>query len=85
MQVTGNDEQQIITIHDRAGVHDAANTFPDDDLADLREAGYLGAFVPEAFGGAGLTLEQIAAEEAPPDSLLLAWQCLLLDLGRPAA
>lgn len=30
-------------------------------------------------------LEQIAAEEAPPDSLLLAWQCLLLDLGRPAA
>lgn len=30
-------------------------------------------------------LEQIAAEEALPDSLLLAWQCLLLDLDRPAA
>lgn len=43
---------------ERAGVHDRDNTFPQGDLDDLREAGYLGILVPTERGGAGLTLAQ---------------------------
>ena len=46
---------------DRAADHDRENTFPHDDLAELRERGYLRAFVPTDRGGAGLGLEQVAA------------------------
>lgn len=45
----------------RAPVHDQANTFPDDDLADLREAGYLSILVPSDLGGAGLGLAEASA------------------------
>jgi len=45
----------------RAADHDRENTFPHDDLAELRERGYLRAFVPEHRGGAGLGLEQVAS------------------------
>ncbi len=54
----------LAAIHDRAARHDADNTFPDDDLADLEAAGYLKAFVPAELGGAGLTLEEVAREQA---------------------
>lgn len=54
----------LATIHDRAAGHDRDNTFPHDDLADLRAAGYLAAFVPEELGGAGLSLEEAAREQA---------------------
>jgi alkylation response protein AidB-like acyl-CoA dehydrogenase len=53
----------LATIHDRAAGHDRDNTFPDDDLADLRAAGYLLAFVPAELGGAGLTLEEVVREQ----------------------
>lgn len=53
----------LATIRDRAAGHDRDNTFPDDDLADLRAAGYLLAFVPSELGGAGLTLEEVAREQ----------------------
>lgn len=45
-------------IRERAAVHDRENTFPHDDLDDLREAGYLGILVPEDRGGSGLSLAQ---------------------------
>lgn len=48
---------------ERAPVHDRENTFPHADLDELRAAGYLRAFVPEALGGAGLTLEEVAREQ----------------------
>lgn len=51
-------------IRERAPGHDRDNTFPHDDLDDLRAAGYLRAFVPERLGGAGLTLEEVAREQA---------------------
>ena len=54
----------LAAVHDRAAAHDADNTFPDDDLADLKAAGYLRAFVPVDLGGAGLTLEEVAREQA---------------------
>ncbi len=53
----------LATIHERAAGHDRDNTFPEDDLADLRAAGYLRAFVPTELGGAGLTLEEVAREQ----------------------
>ena len=56
-------EDLLATIHGRAAEVDATNTFPDADLADLRDAGYLAAFVPAEFGGGGLTLEQVCAEQ----------------------
>jgi alkylation response protein AidB-like acyl-CoA dehydrogenase len=51
-------------VHARAPGHDRDNTFPHEDLADLAAAGYLRAFVPERLGGAGLTLEEVAREQA---------------------
>jgi len=53
----------LARIHERAPRHDRDNTFPHDDLADLRAAGYLTAFVPQRLGGAGLTLEEVAREQ----------------------
>ena len=53
----------LARIHERAPVHDAENTFPHADLADLVEIGYLTAFVPERLGGLGLTLEEVAREQ----------------------
>lgn len=63
------DGRQVLTedllqrIHDRAARYDAENVFPHEDLEDLRAAGYLTAMVPERFGGAGLTLEEMTREQ----------------------
>lgn len=40
-------------IRERAAAYDRDNAFFDDDLAELRDAGYLTAFVPEELGGLG--------------------------------
>ena len=59
----------------RAAVHDRDNTFPDDDLAELRDAGYLAVLVPRELGGAGLglveasVLQQRLAGAAPATAL----------------
>ena len=45
---------------ERADVYDRENRFFDEDLAELTEQGYLTVFVPEEFGGAGLSLEQVS-------------------------
>jgi alkylation response protein AidB-like acyl-CoA dehydrogenase len=47
-------------MRERAVVHDRDNTFPDDDLAELRDAGYLAILVPTSLGGAGLGLPEAA-------------------------
>ena len=47
-------------IRARAASVDADNVFPDDDLADLRDAGYLAALVPARLGGAGLGLAEVS-------------------------
>lgn len=58
------DEALLARSHDRAPGYDRANAFPAADFADLREAGYLAALVPEDFGGAGLTLAETVQEQA---------------------
>ena len=44
-------------IRERADRYDRENAFFTEDLAELREAGYLTALVPEEFGGLGWGLD----------------------------
>ena len=47
-------------IRARAAGYDAENRFPEEDLAELREAGYLSVLVPADRGGAGLSLAEVS-------------------------
>jgi alkylation response protein AidB-like acyl-CoA dehydrogenase len=57
------DDDLLHTIRGRAAGHDRDNDFFDDDLADLKAAGYLAALVPESLGGPGLGLREVAREQ----------------------
>ena len=78
----------LARIHDRAREVDASNTFPDADLAELRDAGYLAAFVPTEFGGGGLTLEEVCAEQtrlakaSPATALGINMHQIIVGVGR---
>ncbi|MEV7757418.1 acyl-CoA dehydrogenase family protein [Microbacterium sp. NPDC089180] len=48
----------LARMRERAVVHDRENTFPHDDLDELRAAGYLGILVSEERGGGGLALAE---------------------------
>lgn len=67
----------LARIRERAGVHDRDNTFPAQDLAELKDAGYLSILVPRALGGAGLglaeasVLQQQLAGAAPSTALAI--------------
>ena len=50
-------------IRQRAPQHDLDGSFPHEDLAELRAAGYPAALVPASLGGGGLTLEALAREQ----------------------
>lgn len=64
-------------IRSRAATVDADNRFPEEDLAELRDAGYLSILVPRALGGAGLgiteaaLLQQRLASAAPATALAI--------------
>ncbi|QAY71571.1 acyl-CoA dehydrogenase family protein [Xylanimonas protaetiae] len=58
------DEDLLLTIRGRAAGHDQANDYFDDDLADLKAAGYLAALVPTDLGGPGLGLRDLVHEQA---------------------
>lgn len=64
-------------VRQRAPVHDRDNTFPHQDLDELRAAGYLSILVPESCGGAGLglyeaaLLQQRLAAAAPATALAI--------------
>lgn len=53
-------DELLARLRERASVHDRDNTFPHDDLDDLRDAGYLSLFVPEDQGGGGLALAEVS-------------------------
>lgn len=67
----------LARIRERAPVHDRENTFPEEDLAELREAGYLSILVPQERGGAGLglaeasVLQQRLATASPATALAI--------------
>lgn len=81
-------DELLATIHSRAEQIDRENRFFDDDLADLKEVGYLSAFVPEEFGGAGLSLEEIVNEQirlagaAPATALAVNMHHIVVGVGR---
>ena len=64
-------------IRERAPVHDRENTFPQQDLDELRAVGYLSILVPSERGGAGLSLadaavlQQRLATAAPATALAI--------------
>ncbi|WP_125131516.1 acyl-CoA dehydrogenase family protein [Microbacterium sp. 10M-3C3] len=68
-------DELLERIRERAAAHDRENTFPEQDLAELRDAGYLAILVPRARGGAGLglaeasVLQQRLATAAPATAL----------------
>ncbi|MEU2202782.1 acyl-CoA dehydrogenase family protein [Microbacterium oleivorans] len=67
----------LARIRSRAAAVDAENVFPEEDLADLRAAGYLAILVPTELGGAGLglreasVLQQRLAGAAPATALAI--------------
>jgi alkylation response protein AidB-like acyl-CoA dehydrogenase len=56
-------DELLTRIHDRAPGYDRDNVFLTEDLEELAAAGYLRALVPHAFGGLGLSLQQMAHEQ----------------------
>jgi alkylation response protein AidB-like acyl-CoA dehydrogenase len=56
-------DELLERIRARAAQVDRENAFFDEDLEDLRAAGYLTAMVPIELGGAGLTLQQLTLEQ----------------------
>jgi len=58
------DGELLSRIAGRAARHDRDGSFPVDDLAELQDAGYLAALVPESLGGWGLTLEALTREQS---------------------
>lgn len=56
-------EDLLNKIHENAPKYDAENTFPYEDFALLKEAGYYKALVPKEYGGFGLSLKELAQEQ----------------------
>ena len=81
-------EDLLETLRSRAAAVDAANEFPREDYEDLKQAGYYGAFVPKEYGGAGLSLVEICAEQtrlakyAPATALGINMHQIIVGLGR---
>ena len=57
------DDELLERIRSRAAMYDRENRFPDDDLRELAEAGYLRMFVPTSLGGLGFGLARVAREQ----------------------
>ncbi len=81
-------EDVLAGIHSRAPEYDANNAFPKEDYEQLREIGYYAAFVPKEFGGAGLTLAEVAGEQtrlakaAPGTALGINMHQIIVGLGK---
>ncbi len=73
---------------ERAEVYDRENRFFDEDFTELTERGYLTVFVPEGFGGAGLTLGEVSrlqqrlASAAPATALAVNMHLMCIGVAR---
>lgn len=56
-------DEMLERFRSRAGALDTANQYFHEDLAELREIGYLAAVVPAELGGGGLSLAEMAASQ----------------------
>ncbi|TAM66173.1 MAG: acyl-CoA dehydrogenase [Microbacteriaceae bacterium] len=57
-------DELLERIRSRAAGYDRENTFFTEDFDELVTAGYLKAFVPIEYGGLGMSLKQVAREQA---------------------
>jgi alkylation response protein AidB-like acyl-CoA dehydrogenase len=70
--------EMLVRFQSRAGELDRANTYFEEDMAELRSIGYLAAAVPTEHGGWGLDLAQLVASQrrvaryAPATALALS-------------
>jgi alkylation response protein AidB-like acyl-CoA dehydrogenase len=55
--------EMLARFDERAPVYDRENRFFTEDLAELRASGYLDLALPPAYGGPGLTLAEIGAQQ----------------------
>lgn len=84
-------DDRLARFRERAAVYDRENRFFDEDLAELRECGYLKMLAPEDRGGAGLTINQAArlqqrlATAAPATALGINMHLLCLAIARVMA
>jgi alkylation response protein AidB-like acyl-CoA dehydrogenase len=82
------DDDLLARIAARAAHYDAENRFPDDDLAELRDAGYLRLGVPGGSGGSGLGLRDTSrlqrrlAGAAPATALALGMHQVWVQAAR---
>jgi alkylation response protein AidB-like acyl-CoA dehydrogenase len=85
-------DEILIRCEERAPGYDQDNRFFDEDFQELHDAGYLTLPIPEEFGGAGLSLAEVAREQrrlayyAAPTALALNmhlyWLGVAADLWR---
>jgi alkylation response protein AidB-like acyl-CoA dehydrogenase len=81
----------LARFRERAAVHDRENTFPDDDLADLKAAGYLAILAPAELGGGGLglaeasVLQQRLAGAAPATALAVNMHLVWMGVAKVLA
>lgn len=81
-------EALLESIRGRAADTDRENEFFTEDLAELREHGYLTLFVPEEFGGPGLSLHQVSrlqqrlATAAPGTALAINMHLMCVGVAR---
>lgn len=81
-------ENLLKEIHSRASKYDQENSFPYEDYAALKAAGYYKAFVPKEYGGHGLTLKEIAHEQthlakaAPATALGINMHQIIVGVGK---
>lgn len=78
----------LARFRERAGGYDESNSFPNEDLQELRESGYLRAFVPAEMGGLGWSLEQTCRAQrrlgahAPATALAVNMHLIWAGVGR---
>ncbi|WP_336652022.1 MULTISPECIES: acyl-CoA dehydrogenase family protein [unclassified Leucobacter] len=81
-------DELLHRFRERAAVTDRENGFCSDDLAELRERGYLRLFVPEEYGGPGLTLHEVSrlqqrlATAAPATALAINMHLMCTGVAR---
>ena len=81
-------QELLDQIQARAAEYDRLNVFPQADYDALKEAGYFKAFVPQEYGGYGLSLKEIAEEQtrlamaAPGTALGINMHQIIVGLGK---
>ncbi|GAE36869.1 acyl-CoA dehydrogenase family protein [Halalkalibacter akibai] len=72
-------KETVVTFAQRAKQHDEENSFPMENIEDLKKIGYTSLTVPKAYGGQGLTLsewlplQELIAQADGSTALSIGW------------